>query len=107
MRQYGLHEARIAENVYFELTVRRFHGHALYCSQLAKAGVIHEYVDFPLCGYNMVHCHPDRLPISHIQLNRLDLVAAYLFQPMQAPCNSKYVIAIPRKKLSRGSSYAA
>jgi hypothetical protein len=55
----------------------------------------------------MIHCPQDRFSISYIQLNRLDLGAAYLFKPMNAPCYGENIIAMLGKKLSGGSSYTA
>jgi hypothetical protein len=104
MREYCLHESRVAENVNLELPVSNFHRYAFDGAQLTERGIIHQQINPSLGRYNVPDRFMNAFFIRNIQLYRLNVIGPYLFQPIHAPCHGKYVVPISGEKFSRGPS---
>jgi hypothetical protein len=104
MREYCLHESRVAENVNLELPVGNFHRYAFDGTQLAKRGIIYQQIDPPLGRYNVLNRSLNAFFVRNIQLDGLNVIRPYLFQPVHAPCHRKYVVPISGEEFGRGPS---
>ena len=55
----------------------------------------------------MIHCRSDALCIGNIQPDGFYLLATHLFQPLHAPRQGEYVIAIGSQQFGRGLANTA